>query len=154
MEFPITGCSSGLASSAQVVPTKRKIPIAATTAISLFNMKSIICVILILPSYYNPSLFKDFVGSIISCADSGGKTVCTLTAPTVILQEAFLSFLGLGVKSPMASWGTLLNDGVQAMTVAPWLLVGPALFLVLTILSLNLLGDWLRDVLEGRRNTI
>ncbi len=74
----------------------------------------------------------------------------TLTAPSVVLQEAFLSFLGLGVRPPMASWGTLLNDGMQAVTVAPWLLVGPALFLVLTILSLNVLGDWLRDLWERR----
>jgi oligopeptide transport system permease protein len=72
----------------------------------------------------------------------------TLTIPSVILQEAFLSFLGLGVRAPQASWGTLVNDGVQAMAVAPWLLLFPSLFLALTLLSLNFLGDALRDALE------
>jgi len=73
----------------------------------------------------------------------------TLTIPSVILQEAFLSFLGLGVRAPQASWGTLVNDGVQAMAVAPWLLLFPSLFLALTLLSLNFLGDALRDALEA-----
>jgi len=72
----------------------------------------------------------------------------TLTIPSVILQEAFLSFLGLGIRAPQASWGTLVNDGVQAMAVAPWLLLFPSLFLALTLLSLNFLGDALRDALE------
>jgi oligopeptide transport system permease protein len=69
----------------------------------------------------------------------------TLTIPSVMLQEAFLSFLGLGIRPPQASWGTLINDGVQAMAVAPWLLIFPSLFLAVTLLSLNFLGDGLRD---------
>lgn len=72
-------------------------------------------------------------------------TYATLIVPTVILQEAFLSFLGLGIQPPMASWGTLLNDGVQAMSVAPWLMVGPATLLIVTLLSLNILGDHLQN---------
>jgi oligopeptide transport system permease protein len=72
----------------------------------------------------------------------------TLTIPSVILQEAFLSFLGLGIRPPQASWGTLINDGVQAMAVAPWLLVFPGLILAVTLLSLNFLGEGLRDALE------
>lgn len=72
----------------------------------------------------------------------------TLTVPSVILQEAFLSFLGLGVEAPDASWGTLVNDGARSMVVFPWLLVFPALFLAITIFSLNALGDGLRDALD------
>ncbi len=72
----------------------------------------------------------------------------TMTIPSVILQEAFLSFLGLGIRAPQASWGTLINDGVQSMAVAPWLIVFPGLMLAVTLLTLNLLGDGLRDALE------
>ena len=72
----------------------------------------------------------------------------TLTVPSVILQEAFLSFLGLGIEAPDASWGTLVNEGARAMSVYPWLLVFPAVLLALTILGLNALGDGLRDALD------
>lgn len=72
----------------------------------------------------------------------------TLTVPNVILQEAFLSFLGLGVEAPDASWGTLVDDGRRSMAVYPWLLVFPASFLAITIFCLNALGDGLRDALD------
>jgi oligopeptide transport system permease protein len=72
----------------------------------------------------------------------------TLTVPAVMLEEAFLSFLGLGVQAPKASWGTLIADGAQAMSVFPWLIVFPGLFLGLTLFSLNFLGDGLRDALD------
>lgn len=74
----------------------------------------------------------------------------TLTLPSVMLQEAFVSFLGLGIQAPQASWGTLIHDGVQAMGVAPWLLLFPGLILVLTLFCLNLIGDGLRDALAVR----
>ncbi len=74
----------------------------------------------------------------------------TLTLASVMLQEAFLSFLGLGIQAPQASWGTLIHDGVQAMGVAPWLLLSPGVVLVLTLFCLNLIGDGLRDALEVR----
>jgi oligopeptide transport system permease protein len=79
----------------------------------------------------------------------------TLTVPSVILQEAFLSFLGLGVEAPDASWGTLVDAGRRSMAVYPWLLVFPATFLALTIFCLNALGDGLRDALDPqmRRKT-
>lgn len=76
----------------------------------------------------------------------------TLTIPSVILQEAFLSFLGLGIRAPQTSWGMLISDGVQAMSVAPWLLIFPSLLLAFTLLSLNFLGDGLRDVLGTFRS--
>lgn len=72
----------------------------------------------------------------------------TLTVPSVILQEAFLSFLGLGVEAPDASWGSLVESGKDSMVSYPWLLAFPALFLAATIFSLNALGDGLRDALD------
>ncbi len=74
----------------------------------------------------------------------------TLTVPAVILEEAFLSFLGLGVQAPMASWGTLISSGVEAMEIAPRVLIAPAICLSLTLLSLNFLGDGLRDALDPK----
>jgi len=74
----------------------------------------------------------------------------TLTIPTVILEEAFLSFLGLGVQPPMASWGTLIAEGVEVMEIAWWNLIAPAIFLSLTLFSLNFLGDGLRDALDPK----
>jgi oligopeptide transport system permease protein len=72
----------------------------------------------------------------------------TLTVPSVMLQEAFLSFLGLGVPPPYSSWGTLVNEGVGPMSIYPWQLVFPALMLAITLVSLNFLGDGLRDALD------
>lgn len=74
----------------------------------------------------------------------------TLTIPTVILEEAFLSFLGLGVQAPMASWGTLIHDGVSIMEDQYWPLLFPALFLSITLFCLNFLGDGLRDALDPK----
>lgn len=74
----------------------------------------------------------------------------TLTIPAVILDEAFLSFLGLGVQAPMASWGTLISSGVEVMEIAPWILIAPAVTLSLTLFSLNFLGDGLRDALDPK----
>lgn len=74
----------------------------------------------------------------------------TLIVPTVMLLEAFLSFLGLGVQAPMSSWGTLILDGSKSMEEYPWLLIFPGLFFSLTLFSLNFLGDGLRDALDVR----
>lgn len=74
----------------------------------------------------------------------------TLTVPRVILEEAFLSFLGLGVQAPMASLGSLTNDGAQAMEIYPWMLLFPGLVLALLLFSLNFLGDGLRDALDPK----
>ena len=77
----------------------------------------------------------------------------TLTVPAVILQEAFLSFLGLGVQPPAASWGTLVSNGSQVIALFPWLVIFPGIALSLTLLCFNFLGDGLRDALDpqGRR---
>lgn len=77
----------------------------------------------------------------------------TLTIPQVILDESFLSFLGLGVQAPQASWGSLLSDGAQVINPVKsywWLLVYPALVMSVTLLALNFLGDALRDALDPR----
>lgn len=76
--------------------------------------------------------------------------VATLTVPAVMLLEAFLSFLGLGVQPPDASWGVLINEGQQNMEIFPWLLVFPASFFALTLFCLNFLGDGLRDALDPK----
>jgi oligopeptide transport system permease protein len=76
--------------------------------------------------------------------------IATLTVPAVMLLEAFLSFLGLGVQPPNASWGVLINEGQQNMEIFPWLLIFPAFFFALTLFSLNFLGDGLRDALDPK----
>ncbi len=74
----------------------------------------------------------------------------TLTIPAVMLLEAFLSFLGLGVQPPMSSWGALIKDGADKMEEFWWLLVFPGGIFSLTLFSLNFLGDGLRDALDVR----
>lgn len=74
----------------------------------------------------------------------------TLTIPAAIFAEAFLSFLGLGVQAPIASWGTMASDGLSALRYYPWRLFFPAGFISLTMLSFNLLGDGLRDAFDPR----
>lgn len=74
----------------------------------------------------------------------------TLTIPSVMLLEAFLSFLGLGIQPPETSWGLLISYGAESMEEYPWLLLFPGLALALTLFSLNFLGDGLRDALDVR----
>ena len=78
----------------------------------------------------------------------------TLTVPAVILDESFLSFLGLGIQPPQASWGSLLSEGaasINPLRVYWWLLLFPAATMSATLLALNYLGDRLRDTLDPRR---
>ena len=72
----------------------------------------------------------------------------TLTVPSVMLTEAFLSYLGLGVQAPFASWGSLAADGVKNIAIFPWQLIFPGVTMALTLFSLNFLGDGLRDALD------
>ena len=74
----------------------------------------------------------------------------TLTIPSVMLLEAFLSFLGLGIQPPDSSWGLLINYCVETMEEYPWLLIFPGVALSLTLFALNFLGDGLRDALDPR----
>jgi oligopeptide transport system permease protein len=72
----------------------------------------------------------------------------TLTIPQVMLSEAFLSFLGIGVQAPYASWGSLVADGSKNIGIYPWQLIFPGVTMALTLFSLNFLGDGLRDALD------
>jgi oligopeptide transport system permease protein len=74
----------------------------------------------------------------------------TLTIPQVMLLEAFLSFLGLGVQPPMSSWGTLIRYGVESMEEYPWMLIFPGLIFTITLFCLNFFGDGLRDAIDPR----
>ncbi len=90
-------------------------------------------------------LIPNTVGSII--------TTMTLTIPTAIFTEAFLSFLGLGVQAPVASWGTMASDGLSALRYYPWRLFFPAAFISIAMLALNLLGNGMRDAFDPRLRT-
>ena len=74
----------------------------------------------------------------------------TLTIPSVILLESVISFLGLGVQAPLASWGSLINEGAQKFDIYPWMLLFPSIFFSLTILSLNFIGDAFRDAFDPK----
>lgn len=74
----------------------------------------------------------------------------TLTIPTAIFTEAFLSFLGLGISPPLASWGTMASEGLSAMQYYPWRLFFPATFICITMLCFNVIGDGLRDALDPK----
>ncbi|HEX8567038.1 MAG TPA: ABC transporter permease [Pyrinomonadaceae bacterium] len=75
----------------------------------------------------------------------------TLTIPQVMLAEAFLSFLGLGVQAPYASWGSLAADGIKNIAIYPWQLIFPGVTMALTLFSLNFFGDGLRDALDPQQ---
>jgi len=80
----------------------------------------------------------------------------TLTVPSAILQESFLSFLGVGVNPPLPTWGALASEGVAALSPIKfywWMLVFPCLLLAVTLLSLNFVGDGLRDLFDPKRET-
>ena len=82
-------------------------------------------------------LFPNAIGPIV--------VTLTLTIPTAIFMEAFLSYLGLGVKVPAASWGVMASEGLPALEYYPWRLFFPAGFISLTMMSFNLVGDGLND---------
>jgi peptide/nickel transport system permease protein len=74
----------------------------------------------------------------------------TLGIPAAILTESGLSFLGLGVQPPSATWGNILNEGKDAIELAWWLSVYPGVAILVTVLSYNLLGEGIRDALDPR----
>jgi len=74
----------------------------------------------------------------------------TLTVPSAILAESFLSFLGLGIQEPLTSWGVLISEGKDQMETAPWLLIFPAAFMAITLFCFNFIGDGLRDALDPK----
>ncbi len=91
-------------------------------------------------------LFRHLIPNVL-----GVVTVyATLTVPSVMLLESFLSFLGLGVQPPQPSWGSLIKLGADNLQLFPYLLIIPAFFFSLTLFSLNFLGDGLRDALDPK----
>jgi peptide/nickel transport system permease protein len=74
----------------------------------------------------------------------------TLGIASAILSESYISFLGLGVRPPTASWGNMLDGAYQFLETAPWLWIFPGLLVILTVLSINFVGDGLRDALDPR----
>jgi peptide/nickel transport system permease protein len=85
----------------------------------------------------------------------GSATVlATLTIARAIIAESSLSFLGLGIPPPTPSWGSMLADGRPYLAVAWWISTLPGLFLMATVIAINLLGDWLRDVLDPRLSQV
>ena len=100
-------------------------------------------------SYANASTSRIMFKHLLPGTMSHVLVVATLTIPGMILGETALSFLGLGIKPPMTSWGLLLNEAqsVQVILELPWLLF-PAVFVVLTIISFNFVGDGLRDAAD------
>jgi len=74
----------------------------------------------------------------------------TLTIPAVILAESFLSFLGLGIREPMTSWGVLISEGANSLETSPWMLIFPAGFMAVTLFCFNFIGDGLRDALDPK----
>jgi len=79
----------------------------------------------------------------------------TLSFPSFIMSESFLSFLGLGVSAPMSSWGSLIDEGVRGMELYPWLLIVPASMMTIFLFAMNFLGDGLRDAFDpqGKNRT-
>jgi len=76
--------------------------------------------------------------------------LATLAIPTAIVFEATLSYLGVGVQPPSVSWGTIIQDGTDLVYTRPWVTIAPGLMILLTVLSLNVLGDGVRDALDPR----
>ena len=74
----------------------------------------------------------------------------TMTIPSAIFTESFLSYLGLGVQAPLASWGTMASEGFKALQSAPWRLLFPAALISITIFAFNAVGDGLRDALDPK----
>jgi peptide/nickel transport system permease protein len=77
----------------------------------------------------------------------------TIRVPLTILLEAGLSYLGLGVQPPLASWGNMVADGKAVLRIAPWVTAFPGLFIFLTVMAFNLMGDGLRDAFDPRMRT-
>jgi peptide/nickel transport system permease protein len=77
----------------------------------------------------------------------------TIRVPLTILLEAGLSYLGLGVQPPLASWGNMVSDGKAVLRIAPWVSAFPGIFIFLTVMAFNLMGDGLRDAFDPKMRT-
>ena len=96
-------------------------------------------------------LFRHILPNVITPA----IIIATFGVAAAIIGEATLSFLGVGIQAPTPTWGNMLADGRAYVASAWWLATFPGLAIVLTVLSINVIGDWLRDYLDPRlRNTV
>jgi peptide/nickel transport system permease protein len=96
------------------------------------------------------SSVRVMIGELLPNIASSVLVLFTLIIASNIITEAGLSFLGAGVQPPNPSWGTLIADGQSRIVTAPWLAIIPGIAIVLTVLSLNIFGDGLRDALDPR----
>ena len=115
----------------QVLTIKNQEYVLAAQAMGVTNMQM-----------FRKHIFPNILGPIAVYA--------TLTIPQVMLLEAFLSFLGLGIQPPMSSWGKLIRYGVESMEEYSWLLIYPGLTFTITLFALNFFGDGLRDALDPK----
>jgi peptide/nickel transport system permease protein len=116
---------------ASVISVKNTEYITSAKAVGVKNSKLVF-------KHITPNILAPFIVQI------------TLQLSGAILTEASLSFLGLGIQPPNPSWGSMLNDSRKFMELAPWDAIFPAVFIIVTILSFNLLGDSLRDILDPK----
>jgi peptide/nickel transport system permease protein len=91
-------------------------------------------------------MFREILPNVIATV----IVMLPLMIATTVLTEAALSFLSIGVQAPKASWGTIINDGQSLLYTRPLVAIVPGIMIVLTVLSLNLLGDGVRDALDPR----
>ncbi len=91
-------------------------------------------------------LFRHILPNVLASA----IVVATLEMARMIIMEAALSFLGLGIQPPTPSWGSMVADGRDYITNAWWLITFPGLAIMITVLGINLFGDWLRDSLDPK----
>ena len=91
-------------------------------------------------------MFSDILPNVVSVV----IVLLPLMIATTIFTEAALSFLGVGVQPPNASWGTIISDGQQLLYTRPMVSIAPGIMIVLTVLALNVLGDGIRDALDPR----
>jgi len=91
-------------------------------------------------------IFSEILPNVVSTV----IVLLPLIIATTILTEAALSFLGVGVQPPNVSWGTIIQDGTDLVYTRPWVTIAPGLMILLTVLSLNVLGDGVRDALDPR----
>ncbi len=120
---------------AQVLQIKELDYITAARSIGASNMRIVL-----------RHIIPNAIGPIIA--------TMTLTIPSAIFTEAFLSFIGLGVQAPAASWGVMVGDSISAMRYYPWRLIFPSCMITLTMLSFNILGNALRDQFDPKKSVI
>ena len=112
---------------------------------------------------------QDYIGACRAIGMSGRRIVllhvlpnctgpiivlATVLLGNVILTEATLSFLGMGIQPPTASWGVMIADGNEYLMFAPWISIFPGVFLLITMMAFNLLGDGLRDHFDPRGRSV